>query len=62
MVAKSKFQEKKFFVIVFPEIRYLFLKNLKILLRANFNALLATVLRLTVTQKQETAKTIIFNF
>ena len=46
------------FVIFFPEICYSFLKNLKILLRAKFNALLATVLRLSVIQKQETTETI----
>ena len=57
MVVKSNFKQKIVFIIVFPEIRYPFLKIFKSFW-VKFNALLATVLSLTVAQKQETTKTI----
>ena len=63
MVEKSNFRRKTIFIIVLPEIRYSFLKKiLNNASRKNVTRYLRTVLRLTVIQKQETPKTIQYNF
>ena len=60
MVAKPNFEEKPIFVIVFSEIRYSLLQNLKIFFGQNLPGYLQPSYRKSKTKNNQ--KTISFNF
>ena len=62
MVVKSHFKQKIIFVVVFLEIRYSFEQNLKLALGTTRDSRNIFFEFFTVNQKQETTKTINYNF